>query len=226
MRSQVGGLFVLDCIASGTIWVDMKECGVDALITAPQKGWTGPACAGIVMLSEAGVEATRRTAGTSLCCNVGKWLSVMDAYKSGGFAYHTTMPTDALVVARDAMALTKQFGFQKAKDHAMELGRRVRSILCEDRGLLSVAADGFASPGVVVVHTDDSAVLSKFLGAGTQIAAGVPFKIGEHPSTKTFRIGLFGLDKLADPARTVSYFEKALDVAVPPAAESARAATA
>mmetsp|Transcript_10989 Transcript_10989/g.31955 ORF Transcript_10989/g.31955 Transcript_10989/m.31955 type:complete len:362 (+) Transcript_10989:259-1344(+) len=219
-----GGLFVLDCIASGTLWVDMKEMGIDALITAPQKGWTGPACAGIVMLSEDGLEATRRTSGTSLCCNLGKWLSVMDAYKSGGFAYHTTMPTDALVVARDAMVLTKQFGFERARAAALELGARVRSVLCEDRGLVSVAAPGFEAPGVVVVHTDDGAILSKFLGAGTQIAAGVPFKIGEHPGTKTFRIGLFGLDKLADPAVTCASFEEVLNVAVPKAAKAAAAA--
>lgn len=208
---DVGGLMVLDCIASGTIWVDMKETGVDALITAPQKGWTGPACVGIVMLSERGLAATKATTGDSLVCNLGKWLGVMEAYEGGGFAYHTTMPTDALVVARDAMLATKEFGFENARNAAFDLGKRIRNVLCNDRGLISVAAEGFQSPGVVVVHTDDKGVLNKFLNAGTQIAAGVPFKIGESPQTQTFRIGLFGLDKLMNVDRTVSNFEIALD---------------
>jgi len=223
---EVGGIFVLDAIASGTVWIDMKKNGIDALITAPQKGWSGPACAAIVMLSERGVEATRATPGTSLACNLGKWLSVMDSYKSGGFAYHTTMPTDALVVARDAMMVTRDFGFDRAKQAAFELGGLVRGVLQGDRGLVSVAAPGFESPGVVVVHTDDTAVLSKFLSAGTQIAAGVPFKLGESEDTKTFRIGLFGIDKLADPTATVKHFERALDVAVPPAIAAPAAAAA
>jgi len=150
----------------------------------------------------------------------------MDSYKSGGFAYHTTMPTDALVVARDAMMVTRDFGFDRAKQAAFELGGLVRGVLQGDRGLVSVAAPGFESPGVVVVHTDDTAVLSKFLSAGTQIAAGVPFKLGESEDTKTFRIGLFGIDKLADPTATVKHFERALDVAVPPAIAAPAAAAA
>jgi len=47
----VGGLFVLDCIASGTIWVDMQATGVDVVISAPQKGWSASPCCGLVMLS-------------------------------------------------------------------------------------------------------------------------------------------------------------------------------
>jgi len=212
---KVGGMFVLDCIASGTVWVNMEELGIDALITAPQKGWTGPACAGVVLLSKRGGEHTRATKGTSLCCNLGKWLEVMDSYEAGGFSYHTTMPTDALVVARDAMELTKQFGYEKAMDNAFELGARVRKLMSEEKGLVSVAAPGFQAPGVVVVHHADAGVAGKFIKAGTQIAAGVPFKLGEHPDTRTFRIGLFGLDKLRDPEATCANLKKALDVAVP-----------
>jgi len=222
----VGGLMVLDCIASGTVWVNMKELGVDALITAPQKGWTGPACAGVVLLSERGGQAVRSTQSTSLCCNLGKWLEVMDSYEAGGFMYHTTMPTDALAVARDAMVLTKEFGIEKAESNAWKLGGLVRKMLSDDKGLVSVAAPGFESPGVVVVHSDDATVLSKFLAAGTQIAAGVPFKIGEHPDTKTFRIGLFGLDKLEAPEVTAANLKKALDVAVPESVPEAEAVAA
>lgn len=211
----VGGMMVLDCIASGTIWVDMEALGIDALITAPQKGWTGPACAGVVLLSKRGGEHTRNTKSTSLCCNLGKWLEVMDSYEAGGFSYHTTMPTDALLVARDAMALTKEFGYARAYESAFALGKGVRELMSTQKGLRSVAAPGFQSPGVVVVHHDDPGVAGKFISAGTQVAAGVPFKLGEHPDTKTFRIGLFGLDKLKDPATTVANLKKALDVAVP-----------
>jgi len=211
----VGGMMVLDCIASGTIWVDMEGLGIDALITAPQKGWTGPACAGVVLLSKRGGEHTRETKSTSLCCNLGKWLEVMDSYEAGGFSYHTTMPTDALLVARDAMALTKEFGYAKAYEKAFALGKGVRELMSSQKGLRSVAAPGFQSPGVVVVHHEDQGVAGKFVSAGTQVAAGVPFKLGEHPDTKTFRIGLFGLDKLKDPETTVANLKRALDVAVP-----------
>eukprot|EP00310_Coccolithus_braarudii_P026092 CAMPEP_0183340262 /NCGR_PEP_ID=MMETSP0164_2-20130417/6873_1 /TAXON_ID=221442 /ORGANISM="Coccolithus pelagicus ssp braarudi, Strain PLY182g" /LENGTH=415 /DNA_ID=CAMNT_0025510377 /DNA_START=18 /DNA_END=1265 /DNA_ORIENTATION=+ len=211
---KVGGMMVLDCIASGTVWVDMESLGIDALITAPQKGWTGPACAGVVLLSKRGGEHTRNTKSTSLCCNLGKWLEVMDSYEAGGFSYHTTMPTDALVVARDAMELTRDFGYEKASKHAWALGGAARELMAA-KGLISVAAPGFESPGVVVVHHDDGAVAGKFVAAGTQIAAGVPFKLGEHPDTKTFRIGLFGLDKLRDPEQTVANLKKAMDIAVP-----------
>jgi len=195
--------------------VDMEGLGIDALITAPQKGWTGPACAGVVLLSKRGGDHTRNTKSTSLCCNLGKWLEVMDSYEAGGFSYHTTMPTDALLVARDAMALTKEFGYAKAYENAFALGKSVRELMSTEKGLRSVAAPGFQSPGVVVVHHEDKGVAGKFISAGTQIAAGVPFKLGEHPDTKTFRIGLFGLDKLKDPATTVANLKKALDVAVP-----------
>ena len=212
---EVGGLMVLDCIASGTVWANMRAMGVDALISAPQKGWTGPACAALVMLSDRGVEVTRNTTSSSFVCNLSKWLDMMEAYEAGGFAYHATMPTDALVVARDLMLETKERGYAHIESQAWELGRQVRQLMCEEKGLISVAAPGFEAPGVVVVHHDDGAVAGKFAAAGTQIAAGVPFMIGEAEGTKTFRIGLFGLDKLKDPATTVGHLRRALDQAVP-----------
>jgi aspartate aminotransferase-like enzyme len=212
---SVGGLMVLDCIASGTVWVDMEKTGVDALISAPQKGWTGPACAGLVMLSELGADVARASRGSSFVCDLRKWLELMDSYEAGGFMYHATMPTDALVTFRDVMLETKDFGFQRACDHAWELGTIVRNMMCEEKGLVSTAAPGFQAPGVVVVHTSDATVAGKFVKAGTQIAAGVPFMIGEPSDTKTFRIGLFGLDKLKDPAKTGRTLRGSLDVAVP-----------
>merc|ERR1719482_1791633 len=211
----VGGVMVLDCIASGTVWVDMAKVGVDALITAPQKGWTGPACAGLVMLSERGADLTRATKGSSFVCDLRKWLELMDSYEQGGFMYHATMPTDALVTFRDVMLETKRFGFETATENAWELGRAVREFMCEEKGLVSVSAPGFQAPGVVVVHTTDSSVAGKFVASGTQIAAGVPFMIGEPSDTKTFRIGLFGLDKLKNPAKTAGLLRVSLDQAVP-----------
>jgi alanine-glyoxylate transaminase/serine-glyoxylate transaminase/serine-pyruvate transaminase len=211
---SVGGLMVLDCIAAGTVWVDMKALGVDALITAPQKGWTGPSCAGIVMLSERGTEVTRATKSNSFTLDLRKWLELMDSYEAGGFMYHATMPTDALTKFRDVMLETKEYGFDKVRDQAWELGKLVREMMAE-KGLVSVAAEGYEAPGVVVVHHGDAAVAGKFVAAGTQIAAGVPFMIGEPEDTKTFRIGLFGLDKLKDPAKTASLLKPALDSAVP-----------
>jgi len=211
---SVGGLMVLDCIASGTVWVDMAATGVDALISAPQKGWTGPSCAGLVMLSDRGADVARATRGSSFVCDLRKWLELMDSYEAGGFMYHATMPTDALVTFRDVMLETKAFGFDNASRSAWELGGMVRTMMQEHKGLVSVAAEGFQAPGVVVVHTSDAGVAGKFIQGGTQIAAGVPFMIGEPADTKTFRIGLFGLDKLKDPVKTASVFQTSLDAAV------------
>merc|ERR1719373_619429 len=129
--------------------------------------------------------------------------------------YHATMPTDALATFRDVMLETRDFGFSEAEAAARELGAKVRAMMQDDKGLVSVAAPGFESPGVVVVHTDDKGVVGKFTAAGTQIAAGVPFMIGEPEGTKTFRIGLFGLDKLKDPTVTTSNLKRALDVVIP-----------
>jgi len=211
----VGGIFVLDCIASGTLWVNMRELGVDALISAPQKGWTGPSCAGLVMMNERAADVARASRSSSFVCDLRKWLELMEAYEGGGFMYHATMPTDALVTFRDVMFETRDFGFEKAEAAAWDLGAKVQQMMCEEKGLVRVAAPGFQSPGVIVVHTDDAQVAGKFVRAGTQIAAGVPFMIGEPADTKTFRIGLFGLDKLKDTEKTAAALKSALDAAVP-----------
>lgn len=208
---QVGGMFVLDCIASGTVWVDMEAAGVDVLISAPQKGWSGTPGAGLVMLGDRAVEATRATKSSSFACDLGKWLQIMEAYEGGGHAYHATMPTDGLRSFRGIMEETERFGFDRAKSAQQELGQRVRKILV-DRGFPSVAAEGYQAPGVVVSYTDDDGIKtgSKFLAAGVQIAAGVPLKCDEPEGFSTFRIGLFGLDKLADVDRAVRVFGEAL----------------
>jgi len=208
----VGGLFVLDCIASGTIWVDMKATGVDVLCSAPQKGWSGPPCAGLIMLSERAVERLGETTSTSFSCDLRKWHDIMGAYLNGGHAYHATMPTDSLRVFRDVMAETAAFGFSESKRALTDLGSRVRIVL-EERGFTSVAAEGFQAPGVVVSYTDDPAIKSgkRFAEMGIQVAGGVPLMVGEPDDFSTFRIGLFGLDKIADVDRTVNTFKVALD---------------
>ncbi len=207
-----GGLFVLDCIASGTIWVDMRESGVDVLVSAPQKGWSGSPCAGFVMLSDRAVEATSNTTSTSFACDLGKWLDIMRAYEGGGHAYHATMPTDALRDSRDVMLEAKAYGFDKLRDEQQELGDRVRALLAE-KGIQSVAAPGFEAPGVVVSYTDDADISngSKFAALGLQIAAGVPLQCDEPEDFRTFRLGLFGLDKLHNIDRSVLTLKKALD---------------
>lgn len=209
---EEGGLFVLDCIASGAIWVDMQASGVDILITAPQKGWSAPACAGLVMLNEIARKRIDSTTSTSFACDLRKWLQIMEAYEQGGFAYHATMPTDALIALRDAMAEAGQRGFEDLRAAQQELGDRVRAMLRE-KGFKSVAAPGFEAPGVVVSYTDDDGIQStkKFAEAGVQAAAGVPLQCGEPAGFKTFRIGLFGLDKWADIDRTVDNLARAVD---------------
>jgi aspartate aminotransferase-like enzyme len=208
----VGGLFVLDCIASGTVWVDMQATGVDILISAPQKGWSAPPCCAMVMLSALARERIDGTSSTSFACDLRKWLQIMEAYENGGFAYHATMPTDSLATLRDVMTETEAYGFEKVREEQLELGRRVRSLLVA-KGFKSVAAEGFQAPGVVVSYTDDDGVRSgkKFADAGLQIAAGVPLQCDESEDFKTFRIGLFGLDKLHDVAGAVSRLANALD---------------
>ena len=210
----VGGLFVLDCIASGTVWVDMEKVGVDVLISAPQKGWSGSPCCAFVMLGE---EARRRiddTTSTSYACDLRKWLQIMEAYENGGHAYHATMPTDALARVRDAMLDTKRYGFEKACADQLELGRRVRGLLAR-LGYPSVAAAGFEAPGVVVSYTEDPDIQSgkRFAGLGLQTAAGVPLQCDEPAGFRTFRIGLFGLDKLGNIDRAVGHLERALAAA-------------
>jgi len=206
-----GGLFVLDCIASGTIWVDMKESGVDVLVSAPQKGWSGSPCAAFVMLNERALEAMAGTTSTSFACDLGKWLDIMGAYEGGAHAYHATMPTDALKQCRDVMQEAEEYGFQKLRAEQQELGDKVRALLAA-KGIQSVAAPGFEAPGVVVCYTSDADISngSKFAAEGLQIAAGVPLKCNEPDDFRTFRLGLFGLDKLHNVDRTVATLDKAL----------------
>ena len=207
----VGGLFVLDCIASGTVWVDMKATGVDILISAPQKGWTGAACCGLVMLGETALHRIEHTTSTSFACDLRKWLHIMQAYENGGHAYHATLPTDGLLKLRDAMAETQTNGFDTMKARQLQLGQAVRKLLAK-HGFKSVAAPGFEAPGVVVSYTTDDDLQSarKFLAAGLQAAAGVPLQCDEPADYKTFRLGLFGLDKLNNVERTVQLLEDAL----------------
>ena len=209
---EVGGLFVLDCIASGAMWVDMRATGVDVVISAPQKGWSGsPACA-MVMLSERARVAIDGTSSTSFACDLKKWLQIMESYEAGGHAYHTTMPTDALARLREVMQETRAYGFDKVRQEQVELGRQVRELF-ERRGLRSVAAEGFKAPGVVVSYTTDPELQNgkKFLALGLQTAAGVPLQCDEPAGFSTFRVGLFGLEKLHQPQRSVAQLAAALD---------------
>ena len=208
---EVGGMLVIDCIASGTIWLDMKKLGIDALISAPQKGWSASPCCGLVMLSALGLERTRNSRSTSFACDLGKWLQIMETYEKGGHAYHATMPTDSLTVFRDTMQETAGLGFAKVKEQQQTLGNKLRAIL-ESKGFNSVAAEGFKAPGVVVSYTQDADIQNgkKFLSQGFQIAAGVPLQCDEREDFRTFRIGLFGLDKLQNIDRTVAQLEAAL----------------
>ncbi len=207
----VGGMFVLDCIASGTIWVDMQATGVDVLISAPQKGWSASPCCALVMLGKLARERIESTTSTSFACDLRKWLQIMEAYESGGHAYHATMPTDGLTTLRDVIKETEAYGFEKVRGEQLELGNRIRSLLVE-KGFKSVAAEGFQAPGVVVSYTDDDGIRSgkKFADVGLQVAAGVPLQCDEPADFKTFRIGLFGLDKLHDIEGAVGRFAEAL----------------
>ena len=206
----VGGLFVLDCIASGALWVDMTACGVDVLISAPQKGWSSSACCALVMLSERARAAIDATTSTSFACDLKKWLQIMETYEQGGHAYYATMPTDSLARLRDSMRELDGFGFEAAKAAQQELGARVRKMLVA-KGMPSVAAQGFQAPSVVVSYTDDRDIQSgrKLIGLGLQTAAGVPLQCDEPADFLTFRIGLFGLDKLRNVERTVRNLDTA-----------------
>ncbi len=213
---SVGGLFVLDCIASGCAWVDMEATGVDVLISAPQKGWSAPPSAGLVMMRDAALERCRETKSTSFAADLGKWNTIMEAYLNGGHAYHATMPTDALRVFRDAMLETRKIGFDKLCAAQWEQGNKVREMFAA-RGIKSVAAEGFGAPGVVVCYTDDPELQTgkKFAALGLQIAAGVPLMVDEGPDYKSFRIGLFGLDKLKDVPASLARLEAAFDQVFP-----------
>ncbi|MEO7939714.1 MAG: aminotransferase class V-fold PLP-dependent enzyme [Burkholderiaceae bacterium] len=208
----VGGLFVLDCIASGTIWVDMQACGIDVLISAPQKGWSSSPCCAMVMLSAAARKHIDATTSSSFACDLRKWLQIMETYEGGAHAYHATLPTDSLTRLRDTMRETQAYGFQRVHAEQQALGDAVRSLL-ESHGFVSVAAKGFQAPGVVVSYTDDAGIQSgkKFLGLGLQTAAGVPLQCDEGADFQSFRIGLFGLEKLHNIERTVAHLRTALD---------------
>jgi aspartate aminotransferase-like enzyme len=207
-----GGLFVLDCVASGCVWVDMKACGVDVLITAPQKGWSSSPCGALVMLGETALERVGETTSDSFACDLRKWLDIMRAYENGGHAYHATLPTDALRTFRDNMLETCSCGLETMREKQWALGRKVRELL-ENHGFRSVAEEGYQAPGVVVYYTDDPGIQngSKFLEFGLQIAAGVPLKCDEPEDFRSFRVGLFGLDKLNDIDRAVRPLAEALD---------------
>ena len=209
---SVGGLLVIDCIASGCIWLDMQDLGIDVLISAPQKGWSSTPCAGLVMLSDAAIKKVESTESDSFSLDLKQWLTIMRAYENGGHAYHATMPTDSLRQFRDTILEAKKVGFDALCDAQWELGNRIRQVFA-DKGIESVAAKGFEAPGVVVVYTDrdDMHKGSAFAEAGMQIASGVPLKVGEPDNFKTFRLGLFGLDKLTDIDGAVSRFESVLD---------------
>jgi len=209
---DVGALLVLDCIASGCAWVDMRATGVDVLISAPQKGWSSTPCAGLVMMSDRAAERMAATQSNSFAMDLKKWYSIMQAYENGGHAYHATMPTDGLRAFRDTMLETRSFGFDRLKEAQWALGNSVREILAE-KGVRSVAAEGFGAPGVVVSYTDDPEIQSgaKFAAAGMQIAAGVPLQCDEPEDFRTFRLGLFGLDKLYDVEATLARLRPVLD---------------
>jgi aspartate aminotransferase-like enzyme len=208
---EYDGLFVLDCIASGTIWVAMGDCNVDVLISAPQKGWSGSPGAGLVMLSKRALTRMESTTSTSFACDLGKWHQIMQAYEGGAHAYHATMPTDGLRKLRDTMLETEHYGFEKVRAEQQALGDGVRALL-EGHGFKSVASPGFKAPGVVVSYTDDPQIQNgkKFLEKGFQIAAGVPLQCNEPADYMSFRIGLFGLDKLHDVDGTIARLAGAL----------------
>ena len=209
---EVGALLVLDCVASGAMWVDMVKTGVDVLISAPQKGWSSSPCCAMVMLSERARTAIEDTQSSSFSCDLKKWMQIAEGYEKGQHAYHTTMPTAALVRVRDLIRATRAYGFAKVREEQIELGHQVRALL-ESRGFPSVAAEGFKAPGVVVSYTTDPDIQNgkKFLAAGLQTASGVPLQCDEGADFQTFRIGLFGLEKWHNVERTVGHLQAALD---------------
>ncbi len=212
---QYGGLFVLDCIASGADWVNMQQMKVDILISAPQKSWSAPPCAGFVMLGQRAIDAMKESHSNSFANDLKQWQTIMQAYLDGGHAYHATMPTDALLACRDVMQQSCDYGLNKLADAQMILGQQIRRLL-KDKGFITVAGDGWESDGVIVCHTDDINLHngSAFKAQGLQIAAGVPLACGESADYQTFRIGLFGIDKWQNVDKTVTTFKTALDAIV------------
>lgn len=208
----VKGLFVLDCVASGALWVDMRTVDADVLITAPQKCWSSPPCSALIGFSERGLAALEQTTNSSFAADLKRWRGIMQAYEKGGHAYHATMPTTALEVLRDTMLETRARGFDTVRAQQIELGQKVRALL-EGRGLPSVAAEGYKAAGVVVSYTTDPDMQSgkAFVAAGVQAASGVPLMCDEPADFRTFRLGLFGLDKWANVDRAVGQLAAALD---------------
>lgn len=208
---EVGGVLVLDCIASGAMWVDMGALDVDVLLSAPQKGWSGSPGVGYVMLSARGRDAVASGTATSFALDLNRWLAISDGYRAGSAGYHSTMPTDTIARNLQQMVETRERGFDALRDAQIELGTQVRALLAA-HGLPSVAASGFASPTVVVVHTTDPDLRTgaAFREHGVQVAAGVPLHCDEPEGFSSFRMGLFGLDKLADVDAAVARLEKAL----------------
>ena len=207
---------VLDCIASGCIWVDMAETGVDVLLSAPQKGWSASPCAGLVLMSDAAYARVMATTSDSFAIDLKKWTQIMEAYLAGGHAYHATMPTDALRVFRDTLFETRAYGFARLKSAQWELGTKVREMLAA-KGVPSVAAEGFGAPGVIVSYAPSEEIKTgkAFAAHGMQIAAGVPLQCDEPADFSTFRIGLFGLDKLMDVDATVGRLKRVVDQVFP-----------
>lgn len=227
---SVNAIFVLDCVASGTIWIDMKKTGVDVVISAPQKGWTGPACCGLVMMSERArslvMNDAKQPPQNSFCCNLRRWSEVMASYEKGVPKYYTTLPTDALMMWTDVLKETESFGFARSKERLSELGKKIRNVL-ESNGFPSVASDAYKAPGVVVSYSPTvKNMCQRFKEVGLQVAGGVPFKLGEKVNARElcFRIGLFGLDKNKNVDATVRTFEDALRKIVASAAEEKKGA--
>lgn len=212
---EAGGLFVLDCIASGALWVDMRDLGVDVLVTAPQKGWSGSPGAAYVLVNDRARAAIQETTSTSFSADLRKWLTIAEGYVEGKHAYHSTMPTDTLAHNLEVMLEAREWGLPQLRDAQVDLGGKVRALLAE-RGFASVAAEEYAAPTVVVVHADDPGLATgaSFVQAGLQVAGGVPLMCGEPESWSTFRVGLFGLDKLGDVDGTVQRFADGLDRAL------------
>jgi len=209
---SVGGLFVLDCVASGAMWVDMKANQVDLLISAPQKGWTSSPCCAMISMSQLAREKMESTTSSSFACDLKKWTQITEAYATTSFVYHATLPTDGLKILRDVMLETRSIGFAKLKSAQAELGSKIRQVLI-DKNYPSVAGAGFQAPCVIVSYTTDPEIQSgkKFIAQGLQTAAGVPLQCDEGPDYRSFRLGLFGIDKLLHVDRTVTKFQEALN---------------
>jgi aspartate aminotransferase-like enzyme len=209
---SVDGLFVLDCIASGAMWVDMKASKIDVVISAPQKGWSSSPCCALIGMSERAREKIDNTQSNSFSIDLKKWLQIMETYEKGSHVYHTTMPTDALKILRNAMKETQSHGFDYLMQQQILLGSKVRALMVA-KGFPSVAAAGYQAPCVVVSYTTDPDMQSgkKFIDIGIQTAAGVPLQVGESAEFRTFRLGLFGLEKLLHIERAINHLETAMN---------------